>query len=431
MMKSLFSIIVPLILLWRKTKGKEDLLRINERKGISDKPRPDGQLIWFHAASVGEAQSTLIMMDILIGRFPNTSIMITSGTKTSAQFLEKRLPENAFHQYAPMDNPKWVERFLAHWKPDMALWMESELWPNTLSAIKQHNIPAALLNARMSPRSAKRWAKFPKLSKSIIDSFDLILTQTDTDTKDFKNLGAQNVRTTGNLKYASEPLPADTDNLNDLTTAIGHRSIWLFASTHEGEENIAAQTHKILQKDFPNLLTIIVPRHPERRQDIAASLNKFDLETVFRGEQLQLPTENSNIYVADTMGELGLFYRLTDIAVIGRSLACPKGGGGHNPIEAAQLNCAVLYGPLMQNFTQICSELENTNGAIPLKDHLHLSQELRKLLSSPNKSHALAKNAYKFAQSKHHILDHVTMHLEPLFDHAGLTKTEPSSKITP
>ncbi len=272
-----------LLLERRLAHGKEDAARIGERKGIAGPPRPAGRFIWLHGASVGEAQSTLILIEQLRVRFPDTTILLTTGTVTSARFMAQRLPVGVIHQYYPLDRPQWVKSFLTHWQPDFVLWMESELWPSMMCALQERKIPAILLNARLSPRSLSRWQMAPETARLLLGTFTRILTQTETDAQSFRTLGAMSVHVSGNLKYAAAALPVNEADLDVLRQAAGDRPRWVFASTHAGEEEMACRIHKALVQDIPDLLSIIVPRHPERRADIVTSCQNLGVTLQLRG----------------------------------------------------------------------------------------------------------------------------------------------------
>lgn len=403
------------LLEYRLKHGKESAARINERRGEASRERPNGTLIWLHAASVGEAQSTLILITTISKQLPDAQFLVTSGTLTSAQLMAERLPENAFHQFYPLDHPDWTRAFLNHWKPDLILWMESELWPNMLNAIKDSNIPAVLVNARLSNKSYNIWNIFSGTAKNLLSTFSLILTQTRIDERRFKHLGASNVVTTDNIKYSAAPLPFNDDELHDLKNAITNRPTWVFASTHEGEELLACKIHATLVQKVPDLLTIIVPRHPERRDSIKKTCYLMKLPTVFRGKDKILPAIDTSIYVADTLGELGLFYKLTDIAVIGRSFS-DDGGGGHNPIEAAQLDCAVLTGPNIQFQTQLFGEMFAVNAAHQINDKTELLKTLRALFEDKDIRVDAIARASKFSKTKTNVINVVMEHLSPLLN---------------
>lgn len=397
----------------RLKRGKESESRLDERRGGASLPRPKTTLIWLHAASVGEAQSTLILINTISKKIPNAKFLITTGTLTSAQLMADRLPENAFHQFYPLDYPEWTTAFLDHWQPDLILWMESELWPNMLDGIKERNIPAVLVNARLSNKSYNLWNIFSGNAKNLLSTFNLILTQTKTDEARFKNLGAENVITTDNVKFSAAPLPYNEEELQEIQNAIQGRPTWVFASTHEGEELLACRIHATLAQKHPNILTVIVPRHPERRDDIKKTCDIMKISTVFRGDNKTLPQSDTGIYVADTLGELGLFYKLTEIAVIGRSFS-DDGGGGHNPIEAAQMGCAVLTGPNVQFQQQLFNEMFSVNAAYSMNDKAELLKAIRALLEDEKTKEDAIARSLKFSNNKTNVINVVMENLSPL-----------------
>ncbi len=415
--KILTALSTPLltaILNKRLKAGKEDPNRIREKLSIIDKPRPDGDLIWIHAASIGEAQSTLVIIDNLLASNKNLNIIVTTGTLTSAQIMEEKLPKpQAFHQFYPLDHPKWVARFANHWNPDCVIWMESELWPNMLHEIKRRKIPAFLINAHMSEKSFRSWKLLKSLTKSMLSAFNKVLCQTDIDKKRFSALGASNIVVTDNLKYSSPALTYDKVNLDKLRDITLGRVIWLYASTHAGEEEIACRSHIELKKQFPNLLTVIVPRHPDRRDDIKNKCSEFGLNIKFRGFEKSLPNVHDDIYIADTLGELGLFYRLAPLACIGRSFS-DDGGGGHNPIEAAQLGCAVIHGNNVQNLQDIFEEMNKAKAAICIEKPENLSLVIETLLSDNNKMLELQNAGKQYAQNKNNVIDGVMSEIKPV-----------------
>lgn len=420
--KSVMSTAAPaldFILNKRLQGGKEDAVRIAERKGVPGKNRPQNPLIWLHAASVGEAQSALIMIESLLKKNDTLGILVTTGTLTSAAMMEKNLPARAFHQFYPLDHPAWVKTFLDHWRPDLVLWMESELWPNMLLEIKTRNIPAALINARLSEKSYKRWKLLGGAAEKLLDTFSLILAQTEEDEKSYRALKARTVITTGNLKYSASALPYDQKALDDLSAMTTNRPLWLYASTHDGEEDMACRIHQILKNTMPDLLTVLVPRHPERREDILNTCNAHSLAARLRGQNHELPHNDDDIYIADTLGELGIFYRLAPVTCIGRSFS-RDGGGGHNPIEAAQLNCAILSGPNVQYQRKIFDEMQNAQAVTIVKDEIKFTEALRNLLNDPSARQKLQTNALNFSKQKSHVIDTVMQNLEPLLEQSGI-----------
>lgn len=395
----------PIILKRRLKAGKEDQSRVKERMGQAAQPRPNGTVIWMHGASAGEVTSLLTLAKKIRKNAANTHILITSGTKTSANIIAQRKMDGVIHQYIPMDHPDWVNRFLDHWAPDAAILAESELWPNLLMGIKARQIPAALVNARLSPKSFERWSKLNKFALNMLESFNVILTQSEEDQRYFKALGHQNVIAAGNIKYSAPPLPANEVELTRLKDKFKGRPIWVYASTHADEESIACRVHAALKATVPNLLTVIVPRHPERRDEIAATCDKDMSAPVLFRSAMSTPPGNTEIYIADTMGELGLFYRLADIAVIGRTFS-KDGGGGHNPLEAAQLGCVTLYGPLFQNLKDIFNDMQAHGAAQIVRTEEELINALRALFFDPDQQKQRQDAALNYIKSKADILEH-------------------------
>jgi 3-deoxy-D-manno-octulosonic-acid transferase len=403
----------------RLAAGKEDPHRLAERQGVPSRPRPDGPLIWLHAASVGESISALSLIDRLLDRHPDAHILVTTGTVTSARLLATRLPARSFHQYFPLDVPNWGRGFLDHWRPDLVLWMESELWPNMLGELRRRGVPMALVNARMSAASFANWRRLPGAAATLLDSFAICFAQSEEQAERLRRLGARDVICAGNLKYSADPLPADAEALVALRALLDGRAVVLWASTHEGEERIAGALHQRLRVDRPNVLTVIVPRHPARAAEIAGELTQTGLRVRQRscGDAV---TDSDDIYLADTMGELGLFYRVAGIAVIGNSFGHD---GGHNPLEAAQLDCAVLFGPGMANFQAVVDELVQAKAAIPCASEDALESNVRRLLSDDAARAALAAAAKTVAVAHRDVVDRIVERLAPF--------REPLSKRPP
>jgi 3-deoxy-D-manno-octulosonic-acid transferase len=396
----------------RVSGGKEDRVRMRERMGQASRFRPKGQVAWFHAASVGEAQSTLVLIDAFLKRYPDLHILVTTGTVTSAALLRGRLPNSVIHQFYPLDHPEWVQAFLDHWQPDAVFWMESELWPLMLGEIKNRNISAVLINARLSDRSFKRWKLAGNMPGKVLSAFSIILAQTDQDQTRFEALGARNVHVTSNLKYGAAPLPFDPAMLSALKTRIRTRPVWLYASTHAGEEDLACRLHKKLLADFPDLLTVIVPRHPERRDAVQDTVTAAGLKATLRS-RASLPEPDDQVYIADTLGELGLFYTLCPVACVGRSFS-DDGGGGHNPIEPARLGCAVLVGPHVQNQTQVYLDMQAAGAVMQVNTEDEFLNALRHLLSDTAARDALSQNGLRFTEDQHQIVETVLAQLEPM-----------------
>jgi len=333
------GLIYPPLLSYRRRRGKEDAARLEERRGVAGLPRPEGVLAWLHGASVGEVISLLPIAEHLAAG--GVGVLVTSGTVTSAEVASRRLPPGALHQYLPLDLPAYVARFLDHWRPDIGVLAESELWPNLILAAGERGVPLVIVNGRMSERSYRRWSLLPRFIGSMLSRFDLALAQTEGDAERLRSLGAPRVQTIGNIKYDVAPPPADPEKLAALLAAVRGRSVFVAASTHPGEEEQVAQAHALAKRDLPDLLTILVPRHPERGAEVAGIVVQRGLSSRRRSENA-LPDAEADIYVADTIGELGLFYRLSRLAYLGGSLV---GHGGQNPIEPAKLGAAILHGP--------------------------------------------------------------------------------------
>ncbi|WP_131194291.1 3-deoxy-D-manno-octulosonic acid transferase [Lichenihabitans psoromatis] len=371
----------------RERRGKETLSRLGERMGLAGEARPEGPIAWLHGASVGEALALLPLIERLTTR--GFAVLVTTGTVSSAAILGQRLPPGAIHQFLPLDIPRFVSRFLDHWRPDLAMLAESELWPNLIVELSKRDVPLLLVNARLSARSFGRWRRFPRFIRAVLDRTTLCVAQTKEDADRFKALGAPTVTVGGNLKFDVPPPPADRDRVSDLAGLIGSRPVWLAASTHVDEEAIMLDVHRRLLRRFPDVLTIVVPRQTERGGAIAEAAANLGLRAALRSRSQTLDHQ-THVYVADTMGELGLFYRLTGVVFVGKSLA---GGGGQNPIEPAKLGSAILHGPLVANFAEVYRTLDAAEGAATMADGKALADTLTALLSDGVKLRRMARAA--------------------------------------
>jgi 3-deoxy-D-manno-octulosonic-acid transferase len=368
--------VAPLLLAWRTRIGKEEPARRAERYGEASMPRPSGFLVWFHAASVGEANAVLPVIDAIATEHPEISLLLTTGTVTSAKLARARLPKGAVHQYVPLDNQDYVRRFLEHWRPDLAVFVESEIWPNLVLETNALNIPLVLVNGRMSFRSFRRWRNRPGLSRPLFSAFGLVLAQNERFAQRFTALGAARAAPVGNLKIDAPPPPVDLAGHKSLSAALAGRSVWLAASTHPGEDDIVAVAHLAMKGARPDLLTIIVPRHPDRGPFIAKLLTNANLKVALRSEG-KLPDASTDIYIADTIGELGLFYNLVPVAFVGGSLV-PH--GGQNPMEAIKLGAAVVTGPHWRNFADAYEELLASGGCAQVSEAKDLATAVLLLL---------------------------------------------------
>ena len=410
---TLLGPLLTLYLLRRMARGKEDRARFGERIGKPNRKRPDGPLVWVHAASVGEAVSMLALIDTLVAERPSFSVLVTTGTVTSARLLASRLPpERAFHQYVPVDRPAYVRRFLEHWRPDLALWVESEFWPNLITETASREIPMLLINARLSQRSFENWRRWPLLAAAVIGAFDLCLAQDVVQAERLRQLGARRALCVGNLKSAAGPLPVIEAELAKLAAQSAGRPLWLAASTHEGEEEAALAAHVVLKQRWPDLLTLIVPRHPARAATVTRLLQASSL-AVARRSLAEPVTAETDIYLGDTLGELGLFYRLAGIAFIGGSLV-PM--GGHNPLEAALLDCAVLHGPDMSNCAAIARDLATAGAAQAVRDAGELAAAVALLLEDPAERARRAAAGLDVAADNRAVLEAVLERLAPWLD---------------
>ncbi|MDJ0513872.1 MAG: glycosyltransferase N-terminal domain-containing protein [Methyloceanibacter sp.] len=370
--------VAPLLLAWRTRKGKEEQDRHPERYGIASISRPEGFLVWFHAASVGETNAALPLIERIAQARPDIRILLTTATVTSARHARARLPEGAIHQYVPLDRSTYVKRFLQHWRPDLAVLVESEIWPNLVLETKQTGVPLLLINARMSGPSYKRWRRRPGMSRPIFSAFDLVLAQNERLAEQFAQLGAPSSQSAGNLKADAPPPPVDAAGKADLSAAILGRSVWLAASTHSGEDEIVGAAHARIKKVLPDIVTIIVPRHPERGTAIAEMLRDRGLTVTLRSQGGGIDA-NTDVYVADTIGELGLFYALTPVAFVGGSLV---EHGGQNPVEAVKLGAAVLAGPHVHNFREMYADLLRAGGVRSIEDADSLAEAVLDLLQN-------------------------------------------------
>ncbi|MHA1545425.1 MAG: 3-deoxy-D-manno-octulosonic acid transferase [Alphaproteobacteria bacterium] len=405
-----------LYLTMRAKRGKEIWDRLAERRGISALDRPPGMLGWIHAASVGESVSILPLVNQLLDNGHADAMLVTTGTATSAALMEIRLPEGAQHQFLPLDVPRYTKAFLDFWQPEFALFAESEIWPNLLHGLAQRGTPHAILNGRMSANSFNRWRRWPAVAQTTLGSCAVCLAQTGEFATRYAVLGAPSVLHTGNLKFDAPPLPADEGQLDQLRHDLHGRPVWLTASTHAGEEEIIAQVHYTLRERWPELLTILVPRHPERTTQISRMLEDRWLTTARRSTGSTISAK-IDVYIADTVGELGLFYRLANIALVGGSLTAD--GGGHNPIEPAHLESAILHGPNVANFRDMYEIFDAGGGAIIVADTTDLIAQLDSLLGDPKRAARMAKANRARIQANAGSLERTISALQPVIGSPG------------
>jgi 3-deoxy-D-manno-octulosonic-acid transferase len=382
--------LAPLLLSSRVRAGKEDAGRLGERLGRAGRPRPDGALVWLHGASVGEGLSLLPLIERIRAERPGLGVLVTSGTRTSAELLGQRLPEGVAHQYVPLDAPGAVARFLDHWRPDLGLFVESELWPNLILGARRKGVRLALISARMTEKSARGWARRPGAARAVLGAFEAILAQDAASQVRIEALGGH-VTGRMNLKRLGQPLEADEVAVAALRAVIGDRRVVLAASTHPGEEVSITSAARALPG---RPLLIIAPRHPDRGGAIAAELGRAGLAVARRSDRSK-PGGAIDIYLADTLGEMGLFYRLADVVVMGGSLV--PGVGGHNPLEAARLGVGALTGPNLFNYGEIYHEMVAAGAALVARDPADLERALAALLAAPEQLRALGEHARAYA----------------------------------
>ena len=401
---------------WRTTKGKEDRVRRRERYGQAGQARPEGPLIWIHAASVGETVAVIPLIRRLGGFGIN--VVLTTGTVTSAQVAKERLGDDVIHQYVPLDLKPAVSRFLNHWSPDLAIMAESEIWPMTILELGARRVPQVLVNGRLSDRSFSSWSKRSFLAEALFENLAHVVAQSDVDAERFRALGARPVTVSGNLKVDTVPPPVDEAELARLKGEIGGRKVWAAISTHDGEEVVAAEVHKLLRPRHPNVLTVIVPRHPDRADAIAAACASLGL-TVARRSMRDRIAANTDIFLGDTIGEMGLYLRLTEIAFVGRSLT---GEGGQNPLEPAMLETAVLSGRNVQNFRETYQNLIAAGGAKLVRDRDMLAGAVNFLLNNDAERRRMMEAGYRTVDEMRGALSKTLAALEP-FVHPLVVKS--------
>ncbi|MDX0649170.1 3-deoxy-D-manno-octulosonic acid transferase [Sinorhizobium medicae] len=390
----------------RAAKGKEDPARRRERYGYPSAPRPQGPLVWFHAASVGETNAVTPLIKEIRRR--GIAVVLTTGTTTSARVAAERLGSAVVHQYVPLDFKPAVSRFLEYWQPDLAIIAESEIWPMTIIELGRRHIPQVLVNGRLSDRTFARWRRRPSLADALFENLALVIAQSDVDAERFRTLGALPVTVSGNLKVDNEAPPHDPRDLREYRQQIGARKTWAAISTFEGEENAAGTVHQAL-KERTGLLTIIVPRHPERCDAIESALVAKGMKVArrTRGDPV---TPDIDILLGDTIGEMGLFLRLTEVAFVGRSLFAE---GGQNPLEPAMLGCAVLSGGNVQNFRETYQMLAKNGSAKIVRDTEMLAKGVNYLLANDDMRRSMIDAGLETVQQMRGALSATMKGLEP------------------
>ncbi len=393
-------------LAYRAARGKEDRTRRLERFGYASANRPQGPLVWFHAASVGESLAVMPLIREIRRR--DIHVVLTTGTITSATLVKERLGDEVIHQYVPLDLKRAIGRFLDYWQPDCVIIAESEIWPTTIMELGRRHIPQILVNARMSDRSFSRWQRRPSLAEALFENLALVIAQSDLDAERFRDLGARQVIRTGNLKVDTDAPPYDATLLARYMKQIGDRKTWAAVSTFEGEENAAAVVHRML-KERNGQLTILVPRHPERSDEIEAMLVGQGLK-VARRTRNDVLSPDVDVFLGDTIGEMGLYLRLTEVAFVGRSLFAQ---GGQNPLEAAMLGCAILSGGQVQNFREAYQRLARSGSAKMIRDTEMLAKGVHYLLSNDAARRSMIDAGFATVQEMRGALTATLKGLEP------------------
>lgn len=369
--------------------------RAHERLGHTTQPSRLGHVIWFRAASVGEAKSVLPLMDHLAQDQPSMQLILTTETATSAKVVTPHLSSRALHQFAPLDGSGPVKRFLDHWRPNLCVLVESELWPNQLDACARRNIPVALVNARLSDTSAQAWRRFPATTRYVLRGIKMAHCQSQRARDHLRAMGLGFAQQGQNLKAVTGLKSVDPKQVAAARTDLENRPVWVAASTHEGEEKGVLAAHKRLLETFPNLCLILVPRHPERAQHVRQLINTAGLTTAQRSRGDKL-TNGKQVYLADTIGETSLWYSLSPITFLGGSWT---DAGGHNPYEAAAEHTAILHGPKYDNFAESYEAFQRHDASVEVADNGALSQMIEHLLTDSSRAAQMAANARPLAQS--------------------------------
>ncbi len=401
--------LAPHVLQRRLMRGKENPDRIAERRGEPSLQRPPGPLVWVHGASVGEFFAVLPLVERICAQ--GFTVLMTTGTVTSAELAKKRLPQGALHQFIPLDIPSFIARFLDHWRPDLVLLVESDLWPNIILTASERKVPVILINGRISARSYRRWRRLPRTIEALLRRLDLCLVRSRDDEERFGALGALRISVTGNLKFDVPALPLDDRKLAALAGATSGRKLVVAASTHPGEESAIVDMHHRLKIMHPDLLTVIAPRHPQRGTEVGEIVAAARLRPMLRSGGA-LPGDDTDVYVFDTLGELGLIYQIAPIVFMGGSLVRH---GGQNPIEAIKFGSAILHGPHVSNFADIYEELGRDGGAALANDAGQLTSQVGAWISDGAIRQAVAERGRRYVDKLGGALDRTLSALEPYF----------------
>ena len=406
--KYLIYFLVPFIklnLFIRIKKNKEDKKRINERFGMSKKSRPKGRLIWIHAASIGEFNSTTGLINFLLKK---NNILITTSTITAYYYCKQIFKNKVIHQYAPIDHEPWVINFVKHWSPNLVIWIESDLWPNTIRIISEYRIRSILLNLRISPQSLNRWKLYKKSFSKILEYFDKVFAQSKHDLLEIKKLTSKKIEFIGNLKLTSPSKEINRDKLKKIKKNTINKKVILIASSHHKEEHLILRAINNIIKKNKNILLIIVPRHPNRSSEVLNTAKKYIPECCL--ESNYKIKSKSNCLISNSLGEMSAYYSVSEIVILGGSFV---NMGGHNPIEPARYNCSILTGPSIYNWKNIFEEMVNKKACLLCNSDYQLSKNLNKLLKNNNFKKNIIKNAFRYSGVNKIIIKAVIRNISP------------------
>lgn len=404
------AIIFPVVgayVAFRASKGKEERGRQGERYGVASVARPSGPLVWVHAASVGETSAVTPLVEAIVEM--GIHVVLTTGTVTSAKMVQDRLGDRVIHQYVPLDLKPAVDRFLTHWQPDLAVICESEIWPMTILELGTRRVPQVLVNGRLSDRSFAAWNKRASIAEALFENLAHVVAQSDVDGERFRTLGARPVTVSGNLKVDTAVPPVDNSQLLALQKMIGPRKTWAAISTHQGEEEIVAQVHQMLKARHRDLLTILVPRHPDRAAEVAALIETMGMKVALRSRNDPIDAD-TDIFIGDTIGDMGLYLRMAEIAFVGRSLTAQ---GGQNPLEPAMLKSAILSGRNVQNFRDSYQRLIKNGAAKLVRDKDMLAGAVNYLFNNPAERQIMIDAGLKTVEDMRGSLSRTMTALEP------------------
>ena len=399
---------IRILLILRIFKGKEDLSRYKEKLGIASVKRPTGKLIWFHAASIGEFNAILPVIQGIDQKYPAINILLTTVTLTSANIAKNNLPHKVISQFMPFDCINIVNKFISYWQPNLVIWTESELWPNMIN-MAHKQCPLLLINARISLKSFSRWSLVRKFANFVLSKFSLILAQSQETKIFFEKLGIKDVLCLGNLKYMAANFVFEENELVKIKNQLKNRIVVMAASTHPGEEEIFAITHINLKKQYPQLLTIIAPRHPNRIEDVKNILSNLNVAIRSKKEKI---TPSTDILLVDTIGEFGLFFRLSEVVCIGGSWKKIA----HSFIEAAKLKNLIIFGPNMNNSREVANEFLANKAAIFAQNQQEIEKILECYIKNPDDFDIFKNHGEQLVDKMSQVKEKILIKIAPYID---------------